>query len=254
MTLPPELRTQVYSNVFDYKSINVRTVHGEKRFVWTSFPDLEHHFFHTSFPDLEHHFFHTSAPNKVLALLLVNHQISDEAAPYFYAKTKFSGLPGELIDFVNYIGSRRRSMIKKIKIVSDNCSRFSSRFSSRRKFEPEVLDLLSTLHNLSTVQLDFQPGTFAPELSLGYIKSWASRLKVNLVNPGEDVHDEKRQSLAKHVKLVISYRGITRTMGLGSPSETVRSWQYSDEAQCWTEINASQSSVPKSAEIVEIET
>ena len=56
-------------------------------------------------------------PQHLLAILFVNHQISDEAAAYFYGKTMFDGGCRAVPAFIKGVGARRRDLIRNVAIM-----------------------------------------------------------------------------------------------------------------------------------------
>lgn len=133
-TLPLEIRNQIYSHVFDFDRI--RPFVGNLRERWLF----------QSLPKPSEHIYLKNDAQRILALLFVNHQISDEAASYFYGKTKFRGDWREVADFVKGIGARRRDLVRSVEISHRSWQAFV--------FEnDESFDLLGGLANLRTVRI-----------------------------------------------------------------------------------------------------
>lgn len=87
-------------------------------------------------------------PNDVLALLLVNRQLSTEAAPCFYGNTTFSGTLDNMCFFLEGIGHQRRNMVRTINLPPQLCS-------AGKAAHLRLYDLLITLQRLRTVQISF---------------------------------------------------------------------------------------------------
>ncbi|CAD6592422.1 MAG: hypothetical protein ASARMPREDX12_006079 [Alectoria sarmentosa] len=136
-TLPLEIRNQIYSHVFDFDRIRP-VVEGDfrKRLLFHSLPKLR---------PSEDVYLKNDAQH-ILALLFVNHQISDEAASHFYGKTKFCGYWREVADFVNGIGARRRNLVRSVEISHPSWLAFD--FKNNDFFE-----LLGGLANLRMVRI-----------------------------------------------------------------------------------------------------
>ena len=123
-SLPPELRNEIYSHVFNYGS-NTLWVGNGGRFYKTMYD--------------------TKYLRQPLALLAVNHQISDEAAACFYGKIRFRGEWPLMADFLQGIGAWRRDMIRSVSIWS---------LYDGLDAAGEVFELLSALPSLRIVRID----------------------------------------------------------------------------------------------------
>lgn len=106
-TLPWELRNEIYSYVFYYKNVSIRTFRRHAPKLWLLNP----------LPKRTDNFYGISAPQETLALLRINHQIYEEAAAYFYHKMLFRGTWPALRSFIKGIGAYRRDMIKSVEIT-----------------------------------------------------------------------------------------------------------------------------------------
>ena len=134
VTLPPEIRNEIYSHVFNYDPIRPHIAANGKRLLF--------HSLHRYSPD----FFAASDPRLFLALLEVNHQILDEAETYFYSNMVFCATPQQISAFIKGIGARRRNMIRRVEIRQSISG--SSQFDNR-----DTLELLGTLPKLRTVHI-----------------------------------------------------------------------------------------------------
>ena len=91
-------------------------------------------------------FYNVSNPQATLALLCVDHQISDEAATYFYTNTRSEGEWSQIAALVKGIGARRRDMIRSLEISHPYSMAFGSDGA-------EILELLSALASLRMVRI-----------------------------------------------------------------------------------------------------
>lgn len=129
------------------------------RFLWKSVIEIHSHVFKCDYISMiestrkrwllvshRNGFYNVSYPQATLALLCVDHQISDEAATYFYANTRFEGEWSQIAAFVKGIAARRRDMIRSLEISHPYPTAFGSEGA-------EVLELLSALANLRIVRI-----------------------------------------------------------------------------------------------------
>ena len=95
LLMPLELRNQIYSYVYDCKyATPVTTRENGSRLFWTD------------------HFYESIT----LTLLLVNRQISEEAAAIFYSKTNFKGNMDLILSFIKGIGATKANLLTQIEI------------------------------------------------------------------------------------------------------------------------------------------
>ena len=89
-----------------------------------------------------------------LALLLVNRQISREAATCFYGKYGFTADSVQMNAFLGAIGSSRRDLITSLDItIKENSGRrTSSETDERNRFR--VVSILTHMHDLRTVNIN----------------------------------------------------------------------------------------------------
>lgn len=132
-TLPLEIRNEIYSHIFKCDYISM-IESARKR--WLLVPQSKP----------RNGFYNVSYPQATLALLCVDHQISDKAATYFYANTRFEGEWSQIAAFVKGIAARRRDMIRSLEISHPYPTAFGSEGA-------EVLELLSVLANLRIVRI-----------------------------------------------------------------------------------------------------
>ena len=103
VTLPLEVRNEIYSHVFDYSHIvPFSEVNGKHRLLRR--------------PGHSSSLREVVDSNRFFALLEVSHQISDEAATCFYSKVRFCGESDQIAAFVKGIGARRRELIRSVEI------------------------------------------------------------------------------------------------------------------------------------------
>ena len=136
-TLPLEIRHKIYGDVFNYQHISPT---GSLSFGGTKYAVR-----HFQLPCKAT--YSEGNPNKVLALLLVNRQISDEAALYFYGNTKFNAELQNMIWFLEGVGTRRRNIIRRVEIVYLECL-------GRSRCGQKIFDLLSTMHSLQIIHFE----------------------------------------------------------------------------------------------------
>ena len=136
LTLPFEVRYEIYSHVFDYDSIWPHVgsdgrrllFHGQRR------------------PKYIDSYYALFDPKSLLALLEVNHAISDEAAAYFYGNIGFNGTWHAIAAFIKGIGARRRDLIRNVKIFAPTSQGF--------QFDKDdTLELLGALPKLRTARI-----------------------------------------------------------------------------------------------------
>lgn len=144
--LPQEIRDEIYGYVFECDTVSpcAKNTNNQlrKRLV-------VNHTIHRG-----QRFLPSYRPNDVLALLLVNRQISTEAAQCFYGNTSFSGTVDNVYLFLKGIGPERRNMVRTIILPPQLCS-------IERTAHLRLCDLLITLKSLRTVQLSFS----SPDMS-----------------------------------------------------------------------------------------
>ena len=134
VTLPFEVRNEIYSHVFDYDPITPYVGRNGKRLL---FYRLRGH---------SHDFYAMSDPKSFLALLEVNHEISNEAAAYFYGNMIFRGKWHQITAFIKGIGARRRDMIRTVEIKHPASTGF--------QFDKDdTLELLGALPKLRTARI-----------------------------------------------------------------------------------------------------
>ena len=141
VTLPLEIRNEIYSHVFDYTVIMPDGKANGKRLLWRRPGD-------SSF------FCEGYYPNCFLALLEVSHQVLNEAATCFYSNTRFCGDWHQIAAFVKGIGARRRELIRSVEI--------NHRASTVFRFDQDdTLELLGALPRLRTVCITASVPDFA---------------------------------------------------------------------------------------------
>ena len=134
VTLPLEVRNEIYSHVFDYDPITPYIGRNGKRLL---FHRLRGH---------SDDFYAISDPKSFLALLEVNHKISNEAAAYFYGNMIFRGKWPQITAFIKGIGTRRRDMIRTVEIKHLALTDF--------QFDKDdTLELLGALPKLRTAHI-----------------------------------------------------------------------------------------------------
>ncbi len=102
--LPPEIRNYIYELVFRCSFM----ARMESRYLFIE-PST----------GSEGSFYEIIYRGRVLALLLVNHQVSQEACACFYPKTEFAGEALALKQFLIGIGTYRRNMIRTLHLHID---------------------------------------------------------------------------------------------------------------------------------------
>lgn len=139
--LPLEVRNEIYSHVFGYD------------YIAPFSPDTGKLLLLNPPPQSTDGFYRKSDPQQILAILCVNHQISDEAAAYFYGKTTFRGGQVAVNAFIKGVGARRRDMIRSVAISHRDL--LASPFDNGETFE--LLSRLPSLRKLrvSTSVHDF---------------------------------------------------------------------------------------------------
>ena len=135
VTLPLEVRNEIYSHVFHY-SYMIPYIEGKANL----------HLFCVPVHNGHDYLSELSNADKFLALLEVSHQISIEAATYFYGNTIFCGEYHRIAAFVKSIDARRRDLIKRVEIrhLASKRSRFG---------EDDTLELLRALPKLRTARI-----------------------------------------------------------------------------------------------------
>lgn len=137
-TLPLEIRHKIYGVVFNCQSIlPTSSVLLERSKALCS--ELS--------SKVNDGFYCKEYPQIVLALLLVNRQISDEAALYFYGKTTFRAELWHMIRFLKGVGIRRRNIIRRVEIVHEQQLR-------NTPGEQKIFDLLCTMDSLQMIRLE----------------------------------------------------------------------------------------------------
>lgn len=132
-TLPLEIRNEIYSHVFDYDSVMPLSHDDYKHLILYPAPQ-------------ETDVCYGDDPQDLLAIFYVNHQISDEAAAYFYGKKTFRGEWNAIATFIKGIGARRRDRIRSVAIWHpDLLTSFSDIV--------ETFELLSRLPNLRKLRV-----------------------------------------------------------------------------------------------------
>ena len=119
-------------------------------------------------------------PNKILALLLVDHQISAEYTTDFYSKHTFTGQPSDLVAFLQGIGDRRNLVraveVQEAEIFTEALYKQSMPFLSR---------ILSELPVLRSLKLNMSKANFKPAqstLSHFGISQLANRVTIKIRN------------------------------------------------------------------------
>lgn len=138
ISLPLEIRHEIYGDVFSCQSIlsTGSMLLGRSKALCFE-----------SSSRVNDGFYCKELPQKVLALLLVNRQISDEAAVYFYGKTTFRAELWHMIRFLRGVGTRRRKIIKRVNIIHEQQLRDTLG-------EQKIFDLLCTMESLQTIRLE----------------------------------------------------------------------------------------------------
>ena len=134
-TLPREIRNEIYSNIFGCAFYMLDVLSSGK--------------FLTLNPHSQEwvHKYHLADPQIVLALLSVNHQISDEVAPLFYGKQTLRTNWCDILPFLKGIGPRRRGLITSVHI-------FGWGYDEMRQDCRETFDLLDGITDLRTVRIE----------------------------------------------------------------------------------------------------
>ncbi|CAF9932698.1 MAG: hypothetical protein ALECFALPRED_005359 [Alectoria fallacina] len=217
-TLPLEIRNQIYSHVFDFDRIRPFAGNLRKRLLFHSLPKPSEDFYLKN--DAQH----------ILALLFVNHQSSDEAASYFYGKTRFCGCWREVADFVKGIGARRRNLVRDVEISHPSWLAFV--FKKNESFK-----LLGGLANLRTVRITASVPDFTHlknEFIQGRILELAGKVDISVYNfcgvkklsdstpPGQYYKDSYLWSCAKDT-----------TQWTGGERIRTLTAQYSEEHHHW---------------------
>ena len=170
-TLPLEVRNEIYSHVFGYDSIMLSSSDTGKHLLL--FPS----------PQKTDGFYGKSDPQRILAILYVNHQISNEAAAYFYGKTTFRiGEWGAVTAFIKGIGARRRDMVKSVTISYPN-------LLALRVDNGETFELLSRLPGLRKVRVSTSVQNFTQlqnDLTRGGILEFAGEVEIAVYNTHGD--------------------------------------------------------------------
>ena len=227
-TLPLEVRNEIYGHLFCYDSITPLSSKTGKLLHLNNRPRLA--------PDFLLHI--PSDPQNFLALLSVNHQISDEAADFFYYKTTFHGKWHEIVAFVKGIGARRGNMIRSMEISHPNWYAFI--FD-----KDEDLEMLSgLLPNLRTLHIAASAPDFTRlqnELIQGGILKIAGKLDIGVCNTWSDEmlsgSEPRVRQIYRHRHVWRCDKGTTQWTG-GDCARTIIS-QFDWERQCW--INTGES-------------
>lgn len=220
-TLPLEVRNEIYSHVFHYDSITPKNNNTGKLLHLNTRPELDDTFL----------LYKTSDPQKFLALLCVNHQISDEAAAFFYGKTNFHGEWHEVAAFIKGIGAHRRDMIRSVEISHPVWLAFA--FDKDENFE-----LLSGLPNLRRVRIAASVPDFTHlqnELIRGGILELAGKFDIGVYNT---CNERKLSDATPPVSQFYTdryvwscARGTTQWTG-GERIRTIIA-QFHTKRQCW---------------------
>jgi hypothetical protein len=145
--LPREIRDQIYRYVFECDAVSpcAKTSNNRprKRLVFNRTVRRGQRFLPSY------------CPNDVLALLLVNRQISTEAALSFYGNTSFSGTLDDMYFFLKGIGPQRRNMVRTINLPPQL-------YSAEKAAHLRLYNLLLTLQSLRRVQISFS----TPDMSI----------------------------------------------------------------------------------------
>ncbi len=130
--LPREIRDNIYDFVFTWNEVRPTRLRRNPRYA-SVYNDYPH-----QFP----------------SLLLVNRQISAEAAPLFYGNRVWAGQAAELLCFLEKVGDRR-NLIKAVEIRS---------FTYLRPLPcmPYLFSVLSSMSALHSVKLHVSGPTFEP--------------------------------------------------------------------------------------------
>ena len=130
VTLPLEIRNEIYSHVFHYRHIRpYRAIYGRMLHFSSRRDDL----------------FGPLNPKTFFALLEVSHQISNEAATFFYSNIRFCGGLQHIAAFVKGIGARRRDLIRRVEI--------KHRSPTDSQFRDDIRGLLGALPKLRTARI-----------------------------------------------------------------------------------------------------
>lgn len=217
--LPWEIRNEIYSHVFDHDSIKPYAEHRGKRLPLTPSP--------RSSID----FYVMSDPQKALALLYVSHQISVEAAAYFYGKSTFRGEWDEIAALVKGTAACHRDMIRSVEILLP--VRHVLDFHRDGTFE-----LLSRLPNLRIVRINASNEDFTRlqnELLQGDILKLAGVVDIDVYNTwcgqnSTNLPPYCRQCYRDRYAWSCA-RGTTQWVG-GERIRTV-TWKLSEDRLCW---------------------
>ena len=171
VTLPLEVRNEIYSHVFDYGHF----MPSSERCCKRQLVRFSHH---------SDNVFQRFNADTFLALLEVSHQISNEAATCFYGNVIFWGECHQIAAFVKGIGARRRDLIRRVEIK--HLASTDSQFGV-----DDTLELLAALPKLRTARITAWNRDFA-RLQKQLIQSGTWEIDDTLVSFVEKLRQRRR--------------------------------------------------------------
>ena len=136
-SVPLEIRNQIYCYVYACDIVYPMTKPNGLRCLYMDI--------HKAFPgsSLQKELFPSPSASKVLALLLVNHQILEEAAAIFYRRNQFQGNALEMSRFIKGIGRVRANLLTNLVLLHTELA-----------LENDLLKCLLPLEGLKMVHLN----------------------------------------------------------------------------------------------------
>lgn len=205
-TLPLEVRNQIYGGVFSCISRHP-TSPVTPRPIKSCFDPV---------PDRNDALNCKGYAQEVLALLLVNRQISDESAMYFYAKTTFRAEEWHMIHFLRGVGSRRRNSITSMEIVYDW-------LLEDAPIEQSIFDLLCTMHSLRTVRCECSEQLDFPLLQRFLIHSGILQLTGKANISVHNIYDH--ETMVQESSDDAPIRSLVRDLHVWSCAEDATEWK-----------------------------
>ena len=214
LDLPREIRNQIYEWVFFPNCVYITPVIQGKAMCQN--PNVPSQLLDRGFS-----VFHKAGTPKalvipraqdILGLMLVNHQISAEAATSFYGKFIFRGRPSSqavLSSFIVGIGRFRRNLIKRIELDDR-----SGPLRQSILFEFKILELLSTLENLQKLTIKTSVPRVArlqEALILGGIRKLTGRVDIVV----RDTLEGRARHPLEHIFSFVNLRTTTWTCAKG---------------------------------------
>ena len=201
-SLPLEIRNQIYCYVYACTLIKPRNMVGGRPCLSLYPPSRSNNGFHGELP-----------PSEVLALLLVNRQMLNEAAAIFYGKTQFQHEAFQMQRFIKGIGRIRANLLRNL-VLSHTHGTI---------LKHEVLKCLLTLEGLKRILLKSYVENFDDlknELVRAGILDFTGRVTIsvwNLWRNWKKIEDRKRYTKIYH--FWSCEKGATEWKG---PEKTVR--------------------------------